>query len=134
MKTTIIQLTAATFIAFLLLVGNVKADGTEIKASSGENIETTLQLEKWMTDETFWDTKSVNIAEFARETEAELELENWMTNAEIWNSNYIVDQELESDLVLEGWMINNATWNSKNTEKESKLTVEPWMLDENVWK
>ncbi len=45
MKTIAKQIAAGTFIALLLMVGNVKA--TETKATT----ETTLQLEEWMTDE-----------------------------------------------------------------------------------
>ena len=60
MKTTVKQIASVTFIALILLVGNVKAEGTEAKASGQESIETTLQLEKWMTDETIWNTNSSN--------------------------------------------------------------------------
>jgi len=108
MKTLVKQLAAATFLAFLLLVGNVKAEGTETNALSREIIETPLQLENWMTDETIWNTNTVNMAEFDQETEATLELEDWM--------------------------IDDTTWNVNETEKEPELTVEPWMTDKNFWK
>lgn len=135
MKATVKHLATGTFIAFLLLIGYAKAEATEAKASNHENIvETALQLEKWMTDETIWNTASVNITAFAQETEAALELEDWMTNAEIWNLNYSIRLETEPDLELEDWMINETTWNTENMEKESELAVEPWMLDENFWK
>lgn len=134
MKTTVKQLAAATFIAFLFLVGSVKAEATEIKASHRKNIESTLKLEKWMTDETFWEIKSATIAEFNQETEADQELEDWMTNAEIWNSADSVDQEVEPGLELEGWMMNGTTWNTDNMKNESVFVVEPWMLDNNYWK
>ena len=107
MKTIVKQLTVATLIAFLVTIGNVKTKATETKASGIENNETPLQLEKWMVDETIWNTNSANTEEFAQETEAKLELEDWMINETIW----YVD----------------------NTEKEAGLTVEPWMLDESVW-
>lgn len=110
MKTTVKQLATVTFIAILFLVGNVKAEGTETIALNREIIETPLELENWMTDETIWNTNDMNIAEFNQETEASLQLEDWM--------------------------INDATWkvNTNGTESEPQLTVEPWMLDENVWK
>lgn len=108
MKTTMKQFTAGTFIAFLLLVGNVNAKGTEVKASSHESIETTLQLENWMTDETIWNTNSAKIAEFVQETETSMELENWMTREE--------------------------TWNLSNVNNETELKVEDWMINDNVWK
>ncbi len=112
MKTNMKQFTAGTFIALLLLVGNVNAEGTEAKAkaASREIIETTLQVEKWMTDESIWNTKSTFIYETGPGTETSLELENWMTSAEIWNINSNVE------------------------ETETELTVENWMISENVWK
>lgn len=108
MKTTVKHFVTVTFIAVLFLVGNVNAEGTETNALNHEIIETPLQLENWMTDETIWNLNDMNMAEFNQETEASLELEDWM--------------------------INDATWNVTTTDTEPKLTVESWMLDENVWK
>ena len=85
MKTTLKQLAAVTFIA-LLLVGSFKSEGTELKASGLQIIETNLQLENWMTNEKIWNSNFVKIAEFVVETEPGLELENWMTNDNIWNT------------------------------------------------
>jgi|SRR5680860_505470 len=107
MKTTLKQITAGTFIALLFLVGNAKATEIKTGASSHEAIETTLQLENWMTDETIWNTNSLNIMEFVQETEAELELEDWMINDETWNSDNII---IEPELTLENWMINSNVW------------------------
>ena len=134
MKTTVKQLAAGTFIALLLLVGNVNAEGTEAKASSHENIEATLQVEKWMTNEFIWNTNSVGISEFGEETEANMELENWMTSAETWNlsSNFV--EETETGMDLESWMTNESTWNLDNMNLEADLTVEKWMTENNVWK
>ena len=105
MKTTMKQLAAGTFIAVLLMVGNVNAKN--FKAANCEIAETTLQMENWMTNETIWNTNSINNAELTLETEPSMELENWMTNAETWNKDY-----------------NN----------DSELTVEPWMINGNFWK
>jgi len=133
MKTTMKQLAAGTFIALLLLVGNVKAEGTEVKASSQESIETTLQLEKWMTDETLWNKNSMNILEFTQETETGMDLETWMINSATWNFNHNFVEETETGMELENWMTSEETWNlSKNSETE--LTVENWMMNNNVWK
>jgi len=132
MKTTVKHLTAGTFIALLLLVGNVKAEGTEAKASSQENIETTLQLENWMTDEVIWNTNSISIAEINQETETGLDLENWMTSEETWsvNGNFVEEAAME----LENWMTSEETWNVNNLNQETELAVENWMIDNNVWK
>jgi len=108
MKTTIKKLAAGTFIALLLMVGNVKAEGTEVKTSQA--IETTLQLKKWMTDETIWNTKSFTKYEIAQETETTMELEDWMICEETWDLN-----------------------NNFVEESETKLTVETWMTDDNIW-
>ncbi len=132
MKTTVKQIATGTLLALLLLAGNVKA--IETKASSHEAIESTLQLENWMTDDMVWNTISLNIAEFVLETDTSMELENWMTDSESWNTNNSFVEEVEMEMVLEDWMINDANWNAENINEESELTVENWMVDNNVWK
>jgi hypothetical protein len=133
MKTTVKQLAAGTFIALLLLVGNVNAEGTEAKASSHETIETTLQLEKWMTDEFIWNTNSVNITDFSQETETGLELESWMTNQESWSLSNSFVEETEAAMELENWMTNETEWNVNNLSQDTELTVEYWMVDNKIW-
>jgi hypothetical protein len=133
MKTTVKQLAAGTFIALLLLVGNVKAEGTEANASSHESIETTLQLEKWMTDETIWNKNSIYMGEFVQEKETNMELENWMTSKETWNLNNNLVEETENPMKLEGWMTSEETWKSVDMDFEKELTVENWMINNNSW-
>ena len=133
MKTTVKHLTAGTFIALLLLVGIDNAKGTEAKASSRENIENTLQVEKWMTDEFVWNTNSTNISNFSIETETSMELENWMTSEKTWNLNNNFVEETETDMELENWMINEETWNLNQINNEQELTVENWMINNNIW-
>jgi len=134
MKTTMKHLAAGTFVVLLLLVGNVQAEGTETKAAS-QAIETSLQVEKWMTDETIWNTKSISFAEIAQENETSLELESWMTSAETWNLNNSYFEETEAGMELESWMTSEDTWNtiSNIQETETELTVENWMTNENNW-
>ena len=134
MKTTMKHLAAGTFIALLLLVGNVNAKGTETKASSHENIESTLQLENWMTDESVWNTNSLSIIEFVQETETGMDLETWMTSADTWNLNSNYVEEAESGLEIENWMTNEETWNINSIGSETELKVENWMIDNNIWK
>lgn len=100
MKTTLKQITAGTFIALLLMVGNVKASETE--ATSLKATETSLQLENWMTNETIWNTNS-----FVQETEKGMELESWMTSDETWK---VEDMDVEPELTVENWMINDNIW------------------------
>ena len=109
MKTTMKHLAAGTFVALLLLVGNVQAEGTETKAAS-QAIETSLQVEKWMTDETIWNTKSISFEEIAQETESTLEVECWMTCDEIWDTTTNIE-EIEAELTVENWMTDENNWN-----------------------
>jgi hypothetical protein len=134
MKTTMKHLAAGTFIALLLLVGNVNAEGTETKASNHESIESTLQLENWMTDESVWNANSLNIVEFAQETEAGMDLETWMTNSETWNVSNNFVEETVTGLEIENWMTSEETWNVNNFDSETELEVENWMIDNNIWK
>ena len=132
MKTTMKQLAAGTFIAILLLVGNVNANGTEKIASGRESIESSLQIEKWMTDEYLWNSNSTGITKIAVETDAKLEVENWMTNPVVWNPVTDFTQETEAGLVLENWMTSEATWSVISTESDSELTIENWMTENNI--
>ena len=135
MKTKMIQLTAGTFFALLLLVGNVRAQGAELKATCRKNIEPTAQLENRMSDATILNTNTINIDEFTQETELALELKNWMTSEEIWNlNNNIYDETEEEPLNIEDWMISDEIWNTVSLDVEPALTVKDWMINDNYWK
>ncbi len=109
MKTTINKLTAVAIFAFLLLAGNVSAEGNDVTASSLENMtESTLQLENWMTDATLWDVTSFGT--IAVEEEAELEMEDWMLNDATWNIALSPVNETEEALHVEAWMTNDNIW------------------------
>lgn len=110
MKTTVKQLATATFIALFLIATNVRAEGTEAKGAKSESIETKLQLESWMTDETIWNPNSAIYAELVQETETALQLEGWMTKVETWNLNNSFVDETEAGLELENWMVNESIW------------------------
>jgi len=133
MKTTVKQLTAGTIIALLLLVGNSYAKGTEAKASSHENIETSLQIEKWMTNEVIWNSTTETISTINQESDSGLELENWMTSTETWNLNNNFVEETESGLEIECWMTSEETWNVEKTDAETQLAVEGWMINDSIW-
>ncbi len=110
MKTTFNKLTAVVIFAFILLAGNVKAEGNDATASSLENTtETSLKMENWMTDDALW---SISTSEaLMMEAEAGLELENWMTNDSTWDVKHPLLSETDSSLQLEDWMTNNKIWN-----------------------
>lgn len=100
MKTAIRQITTGTFIAFIIITGNAKADGAETKVSSQEIIETELKLESWMTNDQIWDVNSVFNIDFAEEPELELELKGWMTSDHVWHHQ---EKTKEKSLTLENW-------------------------------
>ena len=129
MKTTVKQIAAGTLMSFLLMAGNFKSEGTEIKSSVIEVTETSLQLESWMTDETVWNTNSVFMADFALETETELDIESWMTSENTWILNNNLVPETEVEMELERWMSGETLWNAVETEVEAELVLENWMLD-----
>lgn len=130
MKTTIKQITALTFVALLLIAGNVRA--MEIKGLNLKAKETNLQLENWMINEAIWNANTSVLADFAEVNESSLQLENWMTDNETWNSNFIVVEATEQRLELEGWMTDNKTWKG-NISNESSLALEAWMTNSEIW-
>jgi len=130
---TIKQLATGTFIAILLLAGNIKAEAAKTKVTNQVNMETTLQLENWMTDETVWNTNLMNTAGFSQEPENEMAFENWMTDSDYWNFNNNFVEETETDLAFENWMINDANWKVNNIDNEPELAVEQWMINESFW-
>ena len=134
MKTTLKQLAAGTIIAILLMAGNVQAEGTETKTTS-QAVETTLQLEKWMTSENLIYTNLSLITETEQESETELEIEGWMTSPDSWILNNSIVEEKESEMVLENWMVKSENMNTLNITKdiETELKVENWMTSENIW-
>lgn len=125
---------AGTFIAFLLIVGNVKAEGTETKVTS-QVVETELRIEDWMMDETIWNKKPTTSYGIIQETETSLQLEDWMTDAKAWNSTINFSEIEETEMKLEDWMTNDAIWNSYNNveETETELSIENWMTNETIW-
>ncbi len=100
------------FIALLALVTTTTSaheTKLEVASSHGNEIETTLQLENWMLEDSFWET-----------TQAEYQL------------------ELEKPLQLECWMLDESKWEKSEdnlfvTEKEQELELEPWMYNANFW-
>ena len=133
MKTIVKQLTAATFIAVMLLAGNIKAEGNELRALSHENNETALRLEKWMTNEIESNVNFEYMDELVSETEKELALEDWMTNTELWFAGFNFTEEADPALEIEDWMVSNAATVIRQ-EIEPKLSVESWMTNEKVFK
>jgi hypothetical protein len=133
MKTTVKQITAGAFLAILLLIGNTNVKGSETE-SLNQTIETALNVENWMINETVWDTKSLTNYEIDLAAETIMGSENLMTSENTLSlSNYFV-VENEAGLELENWMTCEKVWNSEETEVEAELTIESWMVNTKVWK
>ncbi|MDX1283649.1 MAG: hypothetical protein R3182_01490 [Draconibacterium sp.] len=133
MKRIVKEITAGLIIALLLVTGNLNAKATELKASSHENFEISLDLENWMTDENIWSSNSLYSFDFDLEAEPALELENWMTCNNTWEMNNMFYTESETDLGLETWMTSDNLWDIKETTHEDAMEVENWMIDDKVW-
>lgn len=137
MKTRNNQLVALAVFAFLFLVGNVSAKGTETSASSHENIEEqALEIENWMMNESNWNTADFAY-ELMVEVEEEMQLKNWMINDSNWdafyNSELLTDVQ-EDEIHLENWMTDKWVWMvPEKAEKEADLVTEAWMENDNVW-
>ncbi|QIA07281.1 hypothetical protein [Draconibacterium halophilum] len=138
MKTRNYLKTVALIIAVIFTVVTANATEKVTKASSHENIvETSLNIENWMTNEAIWNTSDVcNFVEAQEET---LNLENWMTNSDVWStSTDWAVETTEANLELEGWMTNDFDWKVEptatvETETEGNLSLEDWMINERVW-
>ena len=109
MKTRISQLAVALFFVITLLTGNVNATEHDVKASSHENIEATLEFENWMMDENIWNTSTFR---YADEAETTLDLENWMISHKVWDVQF-------DGLAVESWMMDNKLW-----EVESNVEID----------
>ncbi len=109
MKTLIKRLSAATLLATLLLgFSNVHASDTEMTVN--KYTETSLSLEKWMTDERLWNDISFVQANLVLEAESPLELESWMFSDNFQGMSMNIENEVEEELTLENWMIDSNVW------------------------
>ena len=77
-----------------------------------EAVEEELELEEWMTYETYF---PVNVIHFEEGIERALELENWMINDSHFNKQEVNTKaiftiEQKKELELENWMINDKVW------------------------
>ena len=116
------------------MFGIINANGTELKALSLKTIETSIQLENWMTDEIIWNTNSFITVEFAMETDSESEIESWMTDMDTWEFNHSIVPLADSQLESENQMTSDDILNIKENAIEEELTLENWMVDDEVWK
>ncbi len=110
MKTTMKKLALITFVALFFFAGNVMATETEKNALIHESIETELEIEDWMINESVWERNQMEAVEFTQEFEATLELEAWMFDDGFWESK-LVPEVHEEELVVECWMISENLWN-----------------------
>lgn len=112
MKTTVKQITAGAFLTILLFIGNTNAKGSEFEMLK-PTIETILNVENWMTNETVWNKTSTMNYEIIQAAETSIELEYWMTSETTWNRTLNVIDETETQLIVEDWMVKDNIWNRK---------------------
>jgi len=97
-------------------------------AYSEQETEETLNLEDWMTNESYFEENTLET-----ETEDALKLEEWMTNENYFNSStFLFDTETDRPLELENWMLNEDYFQSAKNE-EQPMALENWMIAENYW-
>ncbi len=132
MKTTMKQLTAVSFVALILLVSNVSAEGTQAKASGYVNNESSLQIENWMINSDTWNVKTSTI-DFVDQSDSPLELENWMMAN--WEMQSMLAVQDEPALEVENWMTSADVWNAidYSAENETALNIENWMMENKAW-
>lgn len=95
-----------------------------------EEIENPLDLEDWMTNEALFNANSMYLEV---ETEGALQLEEWMTDESYFdNSTIQIIEESDTELILEDWMLNEKLFDI-NEEVEQPLELESWMVSENIW-
>ncbi len=99
-----------------------------------EEIEETLDVEEWMTNENNFET----FLTIELENENPLELEDWTTNETLFDAySMYFEIETEEALELEDWMtkatnFSNSTFQIIN-ETENELELENWMISEKMW-
>lgn len=135
MKTTMKQLTAVSFIALILLVSNVSAEGTQARASgyvNNVNNESSLRIENWMINSEIWNVKT-NTIDFVDQSDSPLEIENWMMVN--WEMQSMLADQAEPAMEVESWMTSPEVWNTTgfSAEKETALNVESWMMENKAW-
>lgn len=134
MKTKMKNLATVTLAALLLVAINVKAEGKVKAYLKQENVETELEMENWMTDETIWDTNSGFLINVVEETEETMEMESWMMDSNSWSIGFSITEEIEPELELEDWMLEIHVPHRKFIESEPALMLEDWMTDSSIWK
>lgn len=132
MKTTMKQLTAVSFVALILLVSNVSAEGTQAKASGYVNNESSLQIENWMINSDAWNVKT-NTIDFVDQSDSPLIVEKWMVAN--WEMQYMLAVQAEPALEVESWMTSANVWNTTDfsAENETALNIENWMMENKAW-
>ena len=100
-----------------------------------EEIEETLDVEEWMTNENNFGT----FLTIEVENENSLELEDWMTNETLFDAySMYFEIETEEALELEDWMTKATNFSNLSiqmtNETEDELELEDWMISEKIWR
>jgi hypothetical protein len=108
-----------------------------------EETEEEMELEDWMTSESFFSNATVTTTE----TESPLELEDWMTDENFGYEGETVEtaaKEKVSASSVNSSKENDAIiiWNNNKygnratiivTDHDDTLELEPWMVDQKIW-
>jgi hypothetical protein len=96
-------------------------------------MEETMELESWMTEESFF-ASTVDFTSV--ETEENLEIENWMINNGNFSSPVMTESmEFENPLEVEEWMTIEELFNASEVieNAEPALEIEEWMTNETLF-
>jgi len=89
--------------------------------------EDALEIEGWMTNDAYFSNSTASSVD----TEPALDIENWMVQDTFFNSDKVLaDREFEME--IEAWMMNDTYFESLKSPEES-LELEVWMTDTNIW-
>ena len=116
---------------------------TAAAAYMEEETEEEMELEEWMTSESFFSNATATTAE----TESPLELEDWMTDENFGYEGKTVElaaKEKVSAANVNSSKENNAViiWNDNKygnratiiiNDRDDALELEPWMVDQKIW-
>ncbi len=116
---------------------NINLASVYVEVLSGNLNETSLEIEEWMADASYWDYSWI-----AEASETEVVIENWMADASYWNYSWIAEAS-EMEVVIENWMANPDIWKfSRNHDCaelietdicEKKMRLDDWMKDTERW-
>ncbi len=134
---------------------NSLTTGNSFAAYLEKEIESPLNVEGWMLDDSNFSTAT----SIESEIEMPLEIENWMIDEKTFYVNSVaIETATDEEMELEDWMLDEDKFEVKNNQvkptvtvqtaryiyinnisfpaelKEDDLQLEDWMMNQNIWK